>query len=313
MIPVVAGSNPVGHPTLIQRIPPPQKWLRPALSAKSRVGDVFIANVKAAVEQINANRPGAAAAGDPEYLHQLRVGMRRLRSTLRACRALVRRKDAARLDRRLREALRAFGDARDWDVLEGSLGRSKLRRPASERGEAARRKARATARSGRFRFLSDETLAWARGRPWRVRSDAGQPIEVFARGALERAHRRLLEAVERVDWNDAPGRHRVRILVKRLRYGCECFAAAWPDSAMAPFLTALRRLQEILGDLNDIEVQRRLLADIAGAGATLQVNARLRKLGARERGLIAKLRRAWRAFAAVSPYWRVPEAAPVGG
>jgi CHAD domain-containing protein len=82
---------------------------------------------------------------------------------------------------------------------------------------------------------------------------------------------------------------------------------------MAPFLKELRRLQEILGELNDIEVQRRLLAEIAGAGATRQVNARLRKLGSRERGLIVKLRRAWRAFEAVSPYWRVPEAAPVAG
>jgi triphosphatase len=297
----------------MQRIPPPQKWLRPALSAKSRVGDAFIANVKAAVAQIHANRPGAAAAGDPEHLHQLRVGLRRLRSTLRACRALVRRKDAARLDRRLREALRAFGEARDWDVFEATLGRSALRRSASERGEAARRKARASARSARFRFLADETLAWARGRPWRAGSDAGRPMEDFARDALERAHRRLLEAVERVDWNDAPRRHRVRILLKRLRYGCECFAAAWPDDAMEPFLKELRRLQEILGELNDIEVQRRLLADIAGAGAARQVELRLRKLEGRERWLVAKLRRAWRVFEAVSPYWRVPEAAPVGG
>jgi len=298
---------------LKQRILPPQKWLRPALSAKSRAGDAFIANVKAAVEQVNANRPGAVAAGDPEHLHQLRVGMRRLRSTLRACRALLRRKEAARLDRRLREALRAFGEARDWDVFEGSLGRSALRRPARERGDAARRKARASARSAQFRFLSDETLAWARGRPWRARSNAGLPMEGFARDALERAHLRLLKAAEQVDWNDAPRRHRVRILVKRLRYGCECFAAAWLDSAMEPFLKELRRLQEILGELNDIEVQRRLLAEIAGAGATHPVTARLRKLGARERGLIVKLRRAWRAFEPVSPYWRVPEAAPVGG
>jgi CHAD domain-containing protein len=298
----------------MQRIPPPQKWLRPALSAKSRVGDVFIANVKAAVEQINANRPGAgAAAGDPEHLHQLRVGMRRLRSTLRACRPFLRRKEAALLDGRLREALRALGEARDWDVFEGSLGRSALRRPAGELGEAARRKARASARSARFRFLADEALAWARGRPWRAGSDAGRPMEDYARDALERAHLRLLEAAEQVDWRDAPRRHRVRILVKRLRYGCECFASAWPDSAMAPFLMELRRLQEILGELNDIEVQRRLLAEISGMRAAPQAGAWQRKLDERERGLLVKLRRAWRSFETVSPYWRVPEAAPAGG
>jgi CHAD domain-containing protein len=297
---------------LKRRILLPQKWLHPALGVKSRAGDAFVANVKSAVEQINANRRGAAAAADPEYLHQLRVGMRRLRSTLRACRTLLRRKEAARLDRRLREALRAFGEARDWDVFEATLGRSALRRPAGELGEAARRKARATARSAQLRFLPDEALAWARGRPWRARSDAGQPMERFAQDALERSHRRLFEAAERVDWHDAPRRHRVRILVKRLRYGCECFAAAWPASAMAPFLGELRRLQEILGELNDIEVQRRLLGNIDGSDAARQVNARLGTLAEQERRLMPKLRRAWRAFAAVRPYWRAPEVVPDG-
>jgi CHAD domain-containing protein len=221
----------------------------------------------------------------------------------------VRRKEAACLDRRLRAALRAFGQARDWDVFEGSLGRSRLRRAARERGEAARRKARASARSARFRFLPDEALAWARGRPWRAGADAGQAMQVFARGALERAHRRVLEAAGRLDWHDASRRHRLRILVKRLRYGCDCFAAAWPEAAMAPFLKELHRLQGILGELNDIAVQRRLLAEISEAHAAQQVTARLREYKLRERDLIVKLRRAWRPFEAVSPYWRVPEAA----
>jgi CHAD domain-containing protein len=296
----------------MQRIPPPQKWLRPPLSAKSRAGDAFIANVKAAVEQIEANRRGAAATRDPEHLHQLRVGMRRLRSTLRACRALVRRKEAARFERRLRDALRELGVARDWDVFENSLGRSALRRHASAHGEAARRKAGATARSARFRFLSGEALAWARGRPWRTESDAGQPMENFARRTLERTHLRLLDAAKGIDWHDAPHRHRVRILVKRLRYGSDCFAAAWPDDVMEPFLKELRRLQEILGELNDIDVQRRLLAEIARAAVMPLVNTRMNKLGLRERGLLVKLRRTWRVFEMVSPYWRAPEAAPAG-
>ncbi len=293
---------------------PPQKFARAPLGAKTRLGDAFIANIKAAVAQIHANRPGAAAGRDPEYLHQLRVGMRRLRSTLRACRALLRRKDAARLDRRLREALRALGEARDWDVFESTLGRSALRRRASERAEAARRKARATARSSRFRFLAEEALAWARGRPWRAGSGAGQPMQAFARAALECAHARLLEKVARIEWRAAPRRHRVRILVKRLRYGCECFAAAWPADVMQAYLKRLRVLQEILGVLNDIDVQRRLLREIAQAGAPARAAlAASRGLAHRERGLLAKLRRAWTGFAAVSPYWRVPEAAGVPG
>lgn len=292
----------------------PQKFARPVLGARARAGDAFIANVAAAVAQILANRAGAAAGRDPEYLHQLRVGMRRLRSTLQACRALLRRKESRRLDRRLAEALRTLGAARDWDVFEHDLGTPTLRRLAHARSESARRQARTAARSSLFRFLPEESLAWARSRPWRASSRAGEPIDAFARRALERAYARLLDAADGIDWKDARRRHRVRIRVKRLRYACDCFAAAWPDEVSQPFFAKLRHLQEILGELNDVDVQRRFLQQLLEAGAPARAAARAAQLlERRERSLIAKLRRAWTGFAAISPYWREPEAAPAAG
>src|SRR6185436_6950580 len=119
--------NPIGHPISMF---PPQKFASPPLALKTRAGDAFIANVKASVDQIQSNRAGAAAGLDSEYLHQLRVGMRRLRSTMRACRRLLRRKEAAHHDRRLRDAMRAFGEARDWDVFVQAFGRTALGRLA---------------------------------------------------------------------------------------------------------------------------------------------------------------------------------------
>ena len=224
----------------------PQKFSPPVLGARARAGDAFIANVTAAVSQIHANRAGAAAGRDPEYLHQLRVGMRRLRSTLQACRSLLRRKEARRLDRRLRAALRALGAARDWDVFERDIGSPALRRLAHARAEPARRRARAAARSALMRFLPEEVLAWARSRPWRATSRAGEPIDTFSRRAQERAYARLLGAAEDIDWQDAPRRHRVRIRLKRLRYACDCFAAAWPAEAQEAFLRqALRQPAEM--------------------------------------------------------------------
>jgi CHAD domain-containing protein len=289
----------------------PQKFIRPVLGARARAGDAFIANVTAAVAQIHANRAGAAAGRDPEYLHQLRVGMRRLRSTLQACRALLRRKQMRRLDRRLRAALRALGAARDWDVFERDIGAPGLRRFAHARSEPARRQARAAARSALMRFLPEEVLAWARSRPWRASSRAGEPIGAFSRRALERAYARLLDAAQEIDWKDAPRRHRVRIRLKRLRYACDCFAAAWPEQAQKPFFAKLRHLQNILGELNDVAVQRRMLQQMAEAGAPAAPALRATQLLARrERSRFAKLRRAWAGFAAISPYWRAPEAAP---
>jgi CHAD domain-containing protein len=295
----------------MQRIPPPQKWIRPPLRATARIGDAFIANVGATAAQIRANRPGVAAGRDPEYLHQLRVGIRRLRSMLRACRRLVRGAEAERLDRRLRAALDAFGAARDWDVFEASCTQPVLRRRVRARALAARRGARTMARSAQFRFMPDAALAWARGRPWRKRANAGEPLAAFAPRALERLHRRAAEAAEGIDWQDAAQRHRLRIRVKRLRYATESLAAAWPEPAMAPFLKKLRGLQEILGELNDIEVQRRLLAEAAGVAKLRAADAWRRSLVKRERALIEKLRRAWRRFDALTPVWRGPAAAPV--
>ncbi len=293
---------------------PPQKFVSPPLRAQARAGDAFIANAGAAIAQIQANRAGAASGRDPEHLHQLRVGIRRLRSTLLVFRKLLRRKEASRLDQRLQKALRALGAARDWDVFEHGLGRSALRRHAHAQALKARKAAGTAARSSAFRYLPGEALAWSRGRPWRASARAGVPIEAFARASLERAYAKLLKAAHGIDWRDAPRRHRVRIRLKRLRYGCDCFGAAWPEEAMRPFTHRLRRLQGVLGDLNDIEVQRRLLERLAEAGAPAHaVSVVLRGLASRERRLLASLRPSWRHFAALSPYWRAPEAVPAAG
>jgi len=298
----------------MQRGAPPQKFARPVLRPGARAGTAFTANLAAAVAQIQANTPGVAGGCDAEYLHQLRVGIRRLRSTLRVFRSLLKRKQAARFDRRLREALSGMGAARDWDVFEAAFGSPALQRHARRHAQAARRRARATARSPQFRYLSDEVLAWARGGPWRESAQPREALLDFAQRALEQKRERLIESAEGIDWRDAARRHRVRIRVKRLRYGCECFAAAWNEEQVQPLLGRLRRLQEILGELNDIDVQRQLLQDLAHTAApAAQVGAAMRMLAQREQPLLADLRRAWRKFVEISPYWRPRAAAPAAG
>jgi len=75
------------------------------------------AALQEAMEQIAANAPGAAAGTDPETLHQVRVGTRRLRAALRASRGLWREDDVRALRRQLRELAAVSGPARDWDVF----------------------------------------------------------------------------------------------------------------------------------------------------------------------------------------------------
>jgi len=286
--------------------PPPAKWSRPAIAASVPTGEAVATLCRAALAQIAANVPGAARGKDPEYLHQLRVGMRRLLSALRAFRPLLRRKRAAALARPLRRMMRALGAARDWDVFLETLARAKA--PASLVSRARRERARSQ-RAAREAVLFDvhaRTMDWLEADPWRSGDAPTEPLISFARRSLERTHAKLAKRARRIDWRDVERRHAVRIALKRLRYGCDFFAGCFPPRALAPFLAQLVALQDTLGRLNDVAVARVLLDQLAPQEAI----AVRRWLARRERALIASLAKDWPALERMRPYWR-PKRAPV--
>ena len=246
MIPVVAGSNPVGHP---------RKWRRPALR-RAAPAPALQALLGAALQQIEHNAQQACKSPDGEFLHQLRVGLRRLRAALRAFRRILPRKETKRLVRALRKLSPKLGTARDWDVLAARLeadgGSEALLRKAQARRATARRAARRAIVSKRFAGIGPAVRGLAA-------ADSRETLAQFGAAALARAHRKLMAQADRADWADAAARHAVRIRIKRLRYSCEFFASAFPSRLATPYIAALKELQEILGALNDITVGRRLI------------------------------------------------------
>jgi CHAD domain-containing protein len=299
------GSNPIGHPNSVPRNPPPRKWTQPPLAQGASAGAAFVAGVGAAVAHVRANARGAALGRDPEHLHQVRIGIRRLRSTLRAFRGLIRRRRALRFERALRAAQRALGTARDWDEFVASRFAPDLRRAARRPRALAQQSVRRILTGVRFNPLTREVLDWSRSNPWRAASNPGQALAGFGARALQRLYGALCRRAAGIDWADAERRHRVRIRLKRLRYGCECFAAVFARDETEPLLHCMRRLQHLLGELNDIQVQRRLLRELAGDAGLAQAAERARRLlDAREGPLIRDAEKAWSKFEAVPPYWR---------
>ena len=112
MIPVVVGSSSIGHPSFA-----PRKWRTPALGARLSVRPAVAALFSAALAQVEVNARGVAQSEAPEFLHQLRVGLRRLRTVQRAFRDVIPRRSTKPLRRALQEFKPALGTARDWDVL----------------------------------------------------------------------------------------------------------------------------------------------------------------------------------------------------
>jgi CHAD domain-containing protein len=158
------------------------------------------------------------------------------------------------------------------------------------------------------RFLL-RALRWLHGAPWSAQPSARDvPLAEFGRESLERLHRKALKQARDIDWRDAARRHVVRIRVKRLRYGCEFFAPCFPHASVRPYLKRLQALQDILGELNDVTVARRLISGLAPRGAAPPIArgaARARRLlAAREQALIAALAPAWAALEKRRRFWR---------
>ena len=139
--------------------------------------------------------------------------------------------------------------------------------------------------------------------------------------AAEQLHsgcKRLLKRGKRLDTLDPHHRHRLRIQAKKLRYAAEFFAPAFPGKKSMlrrkDFVTSLQRLQDALGELNDIAVNEKLLKQLGDRQDTdaKRHGDRIRKdlvghLSGREEVRIAPLlkqaERAYVAFAKVKPFW----------
>ena len=281
----------------------PAKWSRPLIGEKVAVSAAFAALCTAALAQVAANAPGVAGGDDPEYLHQLRVGLRRLLSAMRSFRPLLKRERAKAVARPLREAMQVFGAARDWDVFIVTLQRAQaspaLRSSAERQRAGLAEQARAHAGSAEFQSEQEAVLRWLEDAPWRSSARPDEPLIGYARAALSRGHRKLHARASDIDWRDRERRHAVRIALKRLRYGCDFFAGLFPARAVTPFLRRLGQLQDSLGELNDIAVAHALLAELAGNGDDVR-----RWLARRERVLIASLATDWAAFQGLAPYWQ---------
>jgi CHAD domain-containing protein len=223
--------------------------------------------MSAHVQALRAHEAGARAGHDPEHLHEMRVAVRRLRAILRASRALF---DPVWVDR-LRGELDWLGGSlglvRDLDVLyaylrprlnalegaEDRAGQRVLRRLSADRTRA--RAALNEALDGPRYPRILEQLETFLSRPPASEADVSLP-DVAAT-----EWKRLRKAVQKL-----PGRpsadelHAVRIKVKRARYAAELARAAAGERGKR-FIHQAKKLQDILGDLQDAVVLEQYLHD----------------------------------------------------
>lgn len=242
----------------------PRKAGRSALVPQFSAPEGFKAIALACVQHIQANEAGAIATPDPEFIHQMRVGIRRLRSAMRLFAPVLGDSLPQDLAPRLGDLAGVLGEARDWDVLITELMHpvatafaddqrlDELIASAAIHRDAARREAIAQLNGVAYGALMIDLLAALLPPAEEKPAPETLTLAAFAQERLLALHRRMRKAGKKASGLDIGALHRLRIAIKRLRYALEFFAPLYPAPAVRRDVKALTRLQDDLGAINDI-------------------------------------------------------------
>lgn len=291
----------------------PVKAAMPELRADAPASVAYTAIVRACMAQFEANLPGflQAEEPDPEYVHQMRVAMRRLRAVTGLLRFLQRETPAWVGE--LGWLMGELSTARDWDVLVTETlprVRQRLEQAAvlDALGQAAQRLRRQADGRARAALASPRLVRLWLAIERDLATDTTTPITTldWAKTALDRRYRQIRRLGSRLDEMDPAERHTLRIAGKKLRYAAEFFACLHPKAARR-FIASLAGLQDVLGVLNDVAVTAHLLQEAkqSGGHAVWEGAGLVAGFLAREQDLrLAELGRHWREFLQTRPYWR---------
>jgi CHAD domain-containing protein len=228
------------------------------------------------------NVDGAITGEDIEYLHQLRIGVRRSRTVQRQLRRVFPAVELPGFRSDFRWLQRATGDARDLDVYVdgfGSLAKllpealrddlEPMRAVLVEHQSAVRHGLELTLRSRRMAELMDD---WERlleslvELPLEDRPDATRTISEVCGERIGKVYRRIVSMGDAIsDSSPAEAFHELRKVGKELRYLLELFGVQlFDDAVVGPLIDSLKDLQELLGRHQDREVQVAMVRSLTG-------------------------------------------------
>jgi triphosphatase len=303
---------------------------RPARAAPVRIDrkdsahDALVKALAAGLAHLQANETGALAGEDPEFLHQARVALRRMRSVLGAFRTHRGIPAVEDLRAELRWISAELNEARDCDVF-----RAEWLTPASEGlpadgvraldeavlrlAQEATARARAALGSRRFRRIVLKAGALLVAAPAALSAEPERlralraPAREFARSALSRADRQLRRLGDGLASAVEQERHAVRIAAKRMRYTLDALSSLYPAKPVDRAAVRLGALQDILGRLNDIATAEGLLERVTpgqSADVAIVLAAVRGYLRGAARGYAHRLPEAWERYARTARFWK---------
>ncbi len=300
--------------------PKPSRDFDPRLpvgeAARQLLSDLFLV--------IEANEEGVRHDLDVEFLHDLRVAIRRSRALLAQMKDVLSTPQFVHYRNEFAWLGTMTGPVRDLDVHLAGFPRYAAW--AGERAndlaplQALLRRERSLERrrllellaSPRYRNLKS---GWRRlldseaGPEW-TDGDAGIAVSLASAAMIRDRHDKVLKRGARIDAGSPDADfHELRKDCKKLRYTMEFFAGQFPAEALRPLVKALKRLQDNLGEYQDLCVHRESLRAYAerlgaegGAGerAAEAIAAVIDGIDARKRAVHDEFAAAFRHFTEAS-------------
>jgi triphosphatase len=269
-------------------------------------GKLLASVLQAALDQVLDNaRELAVGAGGDEHVHQLRVGLRRLRTALRELRGIA---GLQKLDPALEPALdalfRVLGRHRDRATLVPALEKelAEAGAPSLSGWQPPLPDLPSAIRDPDFQSALLHLVVLVQELHEAPDEDSLKAMRKTVAGRLRKLRRQVRKDGRRFEKLEVARRHRVRKRLKRLRYLAELVRPLFDARAVDRFVKALEELQDALGKYQDAASARVLFE-----AHTREEQAAWFAVGwlaARERELAARCERVFRQAAGEDkPFW----------
>lgn len=232
-----------------------------SISLSNELGSVAVFReiVFACLAQLQRNEEGVCQMADPEYVHQARVALRRLRAAISFFAPVLPEDFVATYQAAWKALALKLGDARDWDVFIAEtlpplalsfpehhvVRRLKVAAPQKAR-KAHQQAAQALSSPEYSRLLLEFTAASCRLPEVRETT-----LLKFAEHRLRTRAHRVEGYLDRYLSLSATERHALRIALKKLRYMLEFLAPLISKKKTRSQLAEIQVWQDYLGQMND--------------------------------------------------------------
>jgi triphosphatase len=326
--PEIASKAERGYRLFRQEARHPVYAMPSALQSWMDAPTAFVSLAHQCLRQLQANEAGVLdeTAVTPEFVHQARIAIRRLRSAIDFFAPLLPRVFRDRYSPAWRNVGIALAAARDWEVMRyetlptlGALDNGPAAAGLRDRleagieqtlGRAREQSCAALLHPGYSRLLLEfsaalhalqHPLAPASTQSANLRSLTDHVLARLKRAARVAKKRAAAVTKNRPEKLNAQQMHRLRIAVKKLRYGLEFARPLLPEPATSSYREALSRLQETLGKLNDLNTAEQLLAEYTSPD---ELAAIYRATSERRHHHRRLLRQHWAAFRHAARPWQ---------